>query len=854
MLGQEYAGMCWAARKFRSTALLHLEENLPMPQATPHVRPLASSVSTQAAPLYPPNFELISSDANWSDSWTHIVAGKFFGDDFSGLFFYAQSSGVGEFWRTNGQGEIEFVARAGDFPTRWTHIIAGAFYRPDRTGLLCYDQHSGLAVLYDVSDDGRLVSKREHGGWRPSWTHLTTIRIPDDGQDHNSDFAGLLLYDRGAGHGEIFRCKGAGEIELIIMEDGWRKSWTHVVADANSGANVLFYEAATGHGEVYAVNWYARTGPRDHRAEGFSFDDQNATTEGLPAADLIIPGNFGWENTGFLFYRAGGLVNKPDRPSVVAQGSGGGQGTFIFHRAADGGNPGALVESGEKYSGWNENWTIIVPGKFWESDPEYVRFQNGFTDLLFYDQARRIGEFYLHEPYKPYQKTTEDAPLEGYAKPESVAPGDTINFYVNSGVGPFALNIYRQELEETFVGAIAVRELSQPLPIGRMDYRDGPSWPPVGEVVIPPDWPSGLYYARTDAAGGQTLRIPFVVRAAQPSSQSSIVLVIPDVTCEAYNFWGGRSLYGFTSTAALPNSAEVWSFGPSLDPLPRHQLPRAFQVAFGRPHRESPHNLGGHKWQRWQVPFIQWLARQGIAVELCTATDLHKAEANHVQLLGNYMLMVAVGHHEYWSKEMRDQVETFVSAGGNAAFFAGNTCWFQVRFDLNTSRVICYKDKTFDPYWPLFKDLTTYNWWADPVSRPETSLTGISWLDATDGVGEFTVRPESANHWIFEGVDVSTPFGAATLVESETDGQQPRGSQGHDNGVHSPSSFVLLAEERSLTDHVPNSATIGIFSSGSGQVFTAATQGWVNGLSASGDIADRTAVDTITLNVLNNLS
>jgi hypothetical protein len=193
------------------------------------------------------------------------------------------------------------------------------------------------------------------------------------------------------------------------------------------------------------------------------------------------------------------------------------------------------------------------------------------------------------------------------------------------------------------------------------------------------------------------------VRAAQSGSQSSIVLLIPDVTYEAYNFWGGRSLYGSVSKAALWYSAEVWSYGPSLDPLPKHQIPRAFRVAFGRPHKAGAHDDGMQKWQRWQKPFIQWLARQGIAVELCTATDLHKAEANHVQLLGNYMLMVAVGHHEYWSKEMRDQVENFVSAGGNAAFFAGNTCWYQVRFDLNTSRVICYKDTDFDPYRPFFQ-------------------------------------------------------------------------------------------------------------------------------------------------------
>jgi hypothetical protein len=695
-----------------------------------------------------------------------------------------------------------------------------------------------LAVLYDVSDDGRLISKREHSGWRPSWTHITTIRIPDVKQDHNSDYAGLLLYDQGAGHGEIFRCKGGGEIELIIMEDGWRNSWTHVVADANSGANVLFYERATGYGEVYAVNSWE---------ERFSFD-QNGSTEGLPAADLIIPGNFGWDNTGFLFYLAGSVVNEPRR-SDLSLGSGG-QASFIFFRKPEGvrDHRGRLVESGETYSGWSTTWNIIVPGKFWESDPEYVQFQNGFTDLLFYDRARHTGEFYLHEPFQAIPKVD----LEGYAKPGSVAPGDTISFYVNSRRGPFSLNIYRQEVDETFVSGVDVRALPE-LPIGRMDYRDGPSWPPVGEVVIPPDWPSGLYYARAEASG-QTLNIPFVVRAAEPGSQSSIVLLIADVTSEAYNFWGGRSLYGFVSKAVADYSADVWSYGPSLDELPKHQIPRAFRVTFGRPYRVG--HDGEHRWQRWQKPFIQWLARNNIVVELCTATDLHKAEANHTELLGNYRLLVAVGHHEYWSKEMRDHVENFVSAGGNAAFFAGNTCWFQVRFDLNTSRVICYKDPAYDPYLTLsdpLPKLTTYNWWAPPVRRPETSLTGVSWLDATDGVGEFTVR--SANHWVFDGVDVNSCFGGSTLVDSERDGQQPRGGNGKDGGVHSPNgSFVVLAEERSKVDGVPNSTTMAIFSLGRGQVFTASTQAWVDGLSASDDKADWTAVDTITWNVLNRLA
>ena len=35
--------------------------------------------------------------------------------------------------------------------------------------------------------------------------------------------------------------------------------------------------------------------------------------------------------------------------------------------------------------------------------------------------------------------------------------------------------------------------------------------------------------------------------------------------------------------------------------------------------------------------------------------------------------MLSVGHDEYWSWEMRDAVEGFVAAGGNVAFFSGNT-------------------------------------------------------------------------------------------------------------------------------------------------------------------------------------
>ena len=50
-------------------------------------------------------------------------------------------------------------------------------------------------------------------------------------------------------------------------------------------------------------------------------------------------------------------------------------------------------------------------------------------------------------------------------------------------------------------------------------------------------------------------------------------------------------------------------------------------------------------------------------------------------MLEGHRLFLSVGHDEYWSWGMRDTVESFVSGGGNAAFFTGNTCFWQVRFD-----------------------------------------------------------------------------------------------------------------------------------------------------------------------------
>ena len=68
---------------------------------------------------------------------------------------------------------------------------------------------------------------------------------------------------------------------------------------------------------------------------------------------------------------------------------------------------------------------------------------------------------------------------------------------------------------------------------------------------------------------------------------------------------------------------------------------------------------------RWERDFVEWAEAAGYALDYCANSDLEW----HPELLDNYRLVLSVGHDEYWSAPMRDHLEAYIAAGGNAAFF-----------------------------------------------------------------------------------------------------------------------------------------------------------------------------------------
>lgn len=143
-----------------------------------------------------------------------------------------------------------------------------------------------------------------------------------------------------------------------------------------------------------------------------------------------------------------------------------------------------------------------------------------------------------------------------------------------------------------------------------------------------------------------------------------------------------------------------------------------------------------------------------------------------------------VGHSEYWSWDGRAALERFVDAGGRLAILAGNTCYWQCRWEDGGRTFVAHKARA-DAEDPAARDparrhLTTGHWSSPTVGRPEAAITGLSFLFGgyhrfglcvSRGAGGYTVWRD--DHWALAGADLywGDVFGDdCRLVGYENDG------------------------------------------------------------------------------------
>jgi hypothetical protein len=223
-------------------------------------------------------------------------------------------------------------------------------------------------------------------------------------------------------------------------------------------------------------------------------------------------------------------------------------------------------------------------------------------------------------------------------------------------------------------------------------------------------------------------------------STSAILVQVPVNTWQAYNAWGGKSLYPFSS----------------LDGR------QAIRVSFDRPY--AWFLPGGQRPLGWEMPLVGFLERQGYDVSY--QSDVWTS--SHPRSLLHHHLDVVAGHDEYWTKSMRDAWDAARDAGVNLAFMGANAAYWQVLLQDGGRTIFTYKsssDPEPDPALKtaMFRELVP--------PRYECALIGIQHQGAVLNwkPGDYVVQPGAfATGWT-RGTGLRSGATVRGIVSVESD-------------------------------------------------------------------------------------
>jgi hypothetical protein len=389
--------------------------------------------------------------------------------------------------------------------------------------------------------------------------------------------------------------------------------------------------------------------------------------------------------------------------------------------------------------------------------------------------------------------------IEGYAGRSSAPPGARVALKVSTTSPRFHVEAYRLGW---YRGDRARLVWASPTVPGRRQARPSFADHPRRTVearwrtslrLPTAGWPPGAYLLKLVTSNGWQAYVPYFVRSK--SARGRLALVAPVTTWQAYNSWGGYSLYE----------------GPSGDR-------RAWAVGFDRPYKAP----GAGQMLFGVVPVVVRAERLGIPTAYFTNVDI----ATVPGLLRDAVGYVSMGHDEYWTPRMRQVVLKARARGTNLAFLGANTMYWRVRLEDAHSGpnriVVGYRtDARLDPMRRTHPSLTTARFRDPPAPRPENDLVGMRYecfpVDAPYVV-------TSPGWWGFAGTRTRRGEAFPHLVGVEADRVYPVAS--------TPRPLQILSHVRYSCGGVATSAQSVYYTTTSGAgVFAAGTLRWTCALS-----------------------
>jgi hypothetical protein len=381
--------------------------------------------------------------------------------------------------------------------------------------------------------------------------------------------------------------------------------------------------------------------------------------------------------------------------------------------------------------------------------------------------------------------------VEGYCSHASIKAGETLKVFVSTEpAAPFKIDFYRMG----YYGGKGGRLMrSTGTLAGKMQAtpEDGKNalieckWDASYELKIPQDWLSGVYLGKLQVAAPKAeAYIIFIVRDER---KADLLFQCSDMTWQSYNRWPAwRSLYDYKDNKWHTDAGNDVGFD------------RPYSIALNwLPVNYFPISNGSGEFLLWEFPLAFWLEKEGYDVSYISNLDTHADRDGLLRSKG----WLSVGHDEYWTQQMYDNVTYARDHGVSLAFLSGNS----------VSGIVYLNPSTDGRPNRVFGRIKRFGQAARDLMGSSSHGTGMA---------DWTV--EKPEHWIFEGTGMKKGDSIPKLVGWEYHGV-PNGNQ--------PGLTILATaptrprDNRDLNPRNPHTSTIYELPKGN-IVFDAGTCWW----------------------------
>lgn len=226
------------------------------------------------------------------------------------------------------------------------------------------------------------------------------------------------------------------------------------------------------------------------------------------------------------------------------------------------------------------------------------------------------------------------------------------------------------------------------------DDIDDVGWEPDVEWQVPADLPSGVYALRLDAGDSARDYVPFFVVPRPGVATAEVAFLAPTNSYFAYanerleDFLGpnfepayteDQDRYDYMVANRLLSMYDCHSDGsgvcyssrlrPNLTMRPSHYM-RTNGI---------PHLFSG------DLHLVDWLEHEGYRHDVLTDEALHSDGA---ALLEGYRVVITGTHPEYWSEQMLDALDEYLTGGGRLMYLGANGFYWVTAYDPERPHVI----------------------------------------------------------------------------------------------------------------------------------------------------------------------